>query len=67
MAATFIAPRVSIIVNGKLPEQKRTAVFIVDDHALVHDGLKSLLENEPDLLVCGEAGGAQVWRCFAFF
>jgi DNA-binding NarL/FixJ family response regulator len=30
-------------------------VIIVDDHALVRDGLKSLLENNPDIEVVAEA------------
>lgn len=33
-------------------------VFIVDDHPLMRRGYRSLLEAEPDLVVCGEAGGA---------
>ncbi len=36
----------------------KSRVFIVDDHPVVRDGLRSLLENEADLSVCGEAAGA---------
>lgn len=32
-------------------------VFIVDDHAVVREGVRRLLEDEPDLDVSGEAGG----------
>lgn len=32
-------------------------IFIVDDHPLVRNGLRQLVEREPDLVVCGEAGG----------
>ncbi|MGH8568904.1 MAG: response regulator [Gammaproteobacteria bacterium] len=32
-------------------------VLIVDDHALVRDGIRMLLRHEPGLEVCGEAEG----------
>lgn len=34
-------------------------IFIVDDHALVRLGLKTMLETEPDFHVVGMAGGAK--------
>jgi len=34
-------------------------VFIVDDHAIVRDGLRALLTSEPGLTVVGEAGHGQ--------
>jgi len=34
-------------------------VFIADDHALFREGVKSLLAEEPDLVVAGEAGSAR--------
>lgn len=33
-------------------------VMIVDDHPIVRQGLRSLVEQEPGLRVCGEAGSA---------
>ena len=36
------------------PVSKRT-VFIVDDHAIVRQGLALLINREPDLTVCGDA------------
>jgi DNA-binding NarL/FixJ family response regulator len=30
-------------------------IFIVDDHPLLREGLTRLIDNEPDLRVCGEA------------
>ena len=33
-------------------------VFIVDDHPIVRQGLRRLMENEEDLMVCGEADTA---------
>lgn len=34
---------------------RRAKIFIVDDHELVRDGLRHLIENQPDLQICGEA------------
>jgi DNA-binding NarL/FixJ family response regulator len=36
---------------------ERIRVLIADDHQMVRDGFRRLLEREPDLLVVGEAGG----------
>ena len=36
-----------------------TKIVLVDDHALVRDGIKSLLEDETDLQVIGEAGNGE--------
>jgi len=38
---------------------KRATVFIVDDHSIVRRGLKQLIDQEADLVVCGEAETAQ--------
>ena len=37
---------------------KRKNILLVDDHPLMRHGQASLLEREPDLAVCGEAGTA---------
>jgi DNA-binding NarL/FixJ family response regulator len=37
----------------------RAAVFVVDDHPIVRQGLKLLINQEPDLMVCGEAENAR--------
>lgn len=39
------------------PVKKR--VFIVDDHAMFRDGLRRLIDLEPDLTVCGDARDAE--------
>ena len=33
-------------------------VFLVDDHEMVRDGVRALLNAEPDITVVGEAGDA---------
>jgi len=38
---------------------KRATVFIVDDHSIVRRGLRQLISQEADLVVCGEAENAQ--------
>ena len=34
-------------------------IFLADDHAVVREGLKSLVEAQPDMQVTGEAGDGQ--------
>ena len=33
-------------------------ILVVDDHAMMRDGLVELIRHQPDLMVCGEAGEA---------
>ena len=37
-------------------EQPRITVFLLDDHELIRHGIRTLLENESDIEVVGEAG-----------
>lgn len=44
-----------------MPNSKKSKIAIIDDHPLVRRGLKSLIEDDLDLEMCGEAstiGGA---------
>jgi len=41
--------------NGKT---KKRRVFVVDDHPVVRDGLRGVIEQQSDLMVCGEAAEA---------
>jgi DNA-binding NarL/FixJ family response regulator len=34
----------------------RLCIYLVDDHAVLREGLQSLINAEPDLVVCGQAG-----------
>jgi DNA-binding NarL/FixJ family response regulator len=45
--------------QGAAPAGKK-AVFVVDDHPLLRQGLALLINREQDLMVCGEAEEAQV-------
>jgi DNA-binding NarL/FixJ family response regulator len=38
--------------------EKKTQVFIVDDHPVVRDGLTTIINHEQDLNVCGQADDA---------
>jgi DNA-binding NarL/FixJ family response regulator len=37
---------------------KKVKILIVDDHSIVRRGLTQLINQEPDLIVCGEAESA---------
>jgi DNA-binding NarL/FixJ family response regulator len=57
-------PRTSSIPEGpkeSVPEEPispKRRIFIVDDHAMFRDGLRRLIDLEPDLTVCGDAPDA---------
>ena len=38
------------------PEKSR--IFLVDDHTMFREGLRQLIDREPDLMVCGDAAEA---------
>jgi DNA-binding NarL/FixJ family response regulator len=44
-----------IVESQPAPTALRSKVFIVDDHAIVREGLTLLIDREPDLAVCGDA------------
>jgi hypothetical protein len=41
------------------PEGPRIRVLLADDHPVVREGLKGLVEGEPDMKVVGEAADGQ--------
>ena len=45
-----VSPRVSNVTSART--QRR--VLIVDDHPIVRQGLRRMIEAEADLVVCGE-------------
>jgi DNA-binding NarL/FixJ family response regulator len=46
-------------VNPSPVVKAKKKVFIVDDHAILRDGLSELLNHTEDLIVCGEAASAE--------
>ena len=41
------------------PASRKRNVLIVDDHPLLRDGLAKVINQQPDLAVCGEAAAAR--------
>jgi len=38
---------------------EKTRVLLVDDHPVLRQGMAAMINEEPDLIVCGEADGVQ--------
>ena len=56
MAVTSTWTRSSAPPSAMMTGQRRVRrVLIVDDHPIVRQGLRRVMENEVDLSVCGEA------------
>ena len=45
--------------TGPLPGQPPIRVLIVDDHAIVREGLRALIDGKPDLTLAGEAANGE--------
>jgi DNA-binding NarL/FixJ family response regulator len=45
--------------NSPRIETVRTRVLLVDDHLVMRQGMAAMINEEPDLLVCGEADGVR--------
>jgi len=52
-------PSAAQLTPSQVSTQPRIGFVLVDDHALVRQGLRALINAEPDLLVLGEGGGQQ--------
>ena len=60
MAASSAWIRSSMSQSGISTAKRRVRrVLIVDDHPIVRQGLRRIMENEEDLIVCGEAETAR--------
>ena len=40
------------------PATAKSRVFLVDDHAMFREGLRQLIERDPEIVVCGDAADA---------
>ena len=41
--------------NASATAARKNRIFLVDDHPLVREGLTNLINEQNDLIVCGEA------------
>ena len=46
------------VTAPKTASPHKQRIFLVDDHAIVRRGLQELIDNEPDLSVCGQGEDA---------
>jgi len=47
-------------VKGRIYDEKDKArILVIDDHPIVREGLAHLINQQPDLIVCAEAGDAK--------
>jgi DNA-binding NarL/FixJ family response regulator len=42
-------------MSHKKPTKAKSRILIVDDHPLLREGIARLINDQPDLMVCGEA------------
>jgi DNA-binding NarL/FixJ family response regulator len=42
-----------------MSEQKRIRIFSVDDHPLLREGIAAIINNQPDMVIVGQAANAQ--------
>lgn len=45
--------------RSALKERTKTNILIVDDHPMMREGLRSVINRQPDMTVCGEAENAR--------
>ena len=45
-------------MKSNVSESPKKRIFLVDDHPLVREWLTTLINQQTDLVVCGEAGEA---------
>jgi DNA-binding NarL/FixJ family response regulator len=58
-SARFIADaRSKMSSKRQAPRPAKKRIFLADDHPMMREGLRQLIEKQPDLEVCGEAEDA---------
>ena len=56
-------PKTSPAPTSAAAPADRKRILLVDDHPFMRAGLAGLIERQPDLVVCGEAGNpAEAFR-----
>ena len=53
------APAVSSTYKGSMTNPSPVRVYLLDDHEVVRQGLRTLLESSGDIVVVGESGSAE--------
>jgi DNA-binding NarL/FixJ family response regulator len=48
----------NVIAAAPPAQAVKSRIFIVDDHTMFREGLRQLIDRELDLMVCGDAAGA---------
>ena len=48
---------VGVVTSEQRPATKTVRILLVDDHPVVRQGLRMMIEREGDMQVCGEANG----------
>ena len=56
---------VALMTDNQFPILEKIRVYIVDDHAVVVEGIYALLQKEPELEICGHAHNAE--NCLQYF
>jgi DNA-binding NarL/FixJ family response regulator len=60
--AAYKEPEEKTVSSGASSERKvaveKNRIYIVDDHTMFREGLRQLIEREPNLMVCGDAPDA---------
>ena len=47
------------VPDSDVPVPPQSRIYLVDDHTMFREGMKHLIEREPDLTVCGDAAGVE--------
>ncbi len=50
--------KATVSQDRRKTEKTKKRVFLVDDHSVVREGIRALVDGEADMMVCGEASSA---------
>lgn len=57
-ASIFVKFLLNMDENRNIMNNGKHSIMIIDDHPIIHDGLRFLFENDPELEIWGDAYGA---------